>query len=197
MSKSEKGTKKKNATKKKSTTKKTTPKTKTKKTATKKTKKATKPVKASTKTVKKSSEKSTRKKKASTKKKKSVTTKESEILRELEIELASDDEQVCFGAVGRLSTMKGSKATEILISGLKHPRHMVRIHVAVQLGERKDKKAVDALIESLHDDSVFVRQSAAGALENIGTVKGKKAVAKAEKEGILLDELPEGKRLPE
>jgi HEAT repeat protein len=99
--------------------------------------------------------------------------------------------------VGRLGQMKNPKATEILIHGLKDPRHMVRIHVATQLGERKDRKAVDALIELLHDNSVFVRQTAARALGNIGAPKGKKAVTQAEKEGILLDELPEGRRLTE
>jgi HEAT repeat protein len=72
---------------------------------------------------------------------------------------------------------------------------MMRIHVAAQLGERKDPKAVDALIGSLKDESVFVRQTAAGALENIGGAKAKKAVKRIEEEGLLLDELPEGHRL--
>jgi len=72
---------------------------------------------------------------------------------------------------------------------------MVRIHVAAQLGERKDRKAVDALIASLQDESIFMRQTVAGALENIGGTKAKKAITKAEKDGLLLDNLPEGKRL--
>ena len=56
---------------------------------------------------------------------------------------------------------------------------------------------MDALIDSLSDDSLFVRQTVAGALENIGGTKAKKAISKAEKDGLLLDELPEGKRLGE
>jgi len=117
------------------------------------------------------------------------------VLKELELDMGSDDEQVSLGSIGRLGQMKNPKVTEILVLGLKDPRHMVRIHVAAQLGERKDKKAVDALIESLQDESVFVRQTVAGALENIGGTKAKKAVTKAEMDGVLLDVLPEGRRL--
>ena len=84
-----------------------------------------------------------------------------------------------------------------MMEALKDSRYIVRIHAAAQLGERKDKKSVDALITALKDDSVFVRQTIAGALENIGGTKAKKAVTKAEKDGMLLDELPEGKRLTE
>ncbi|MBE0527294.1 HEAT repeat domain-containing protein [Candidatus Thorarchaeota archaeon] len=120
---------------------------------------------------------------------------EAAVMKELEIDMHSDDEQVSLGTIGRLGHMKDPKATEVLVLGLKDPRHMVRIHVAAQLGERKDKKAVDALIESLQDESIFVRQTVAGALENIGGTKAKKAVANAEKEGVLLDNLPEGRRL--
>lgn len=119
------------------------------------------------------------------------------ILQELETEIKSDDEQVCLGAIERLSRLEDSRATDLLTQGLKDGRQMVRIHIAAQLGERKDPKAVDALIESLEDESVFVRQTAAGALENIGGTKAKKAVTKAEKEGLLLDDLPEGRRLSE
>ncbi|MCK5390723.1 MAG: HEAT repeat domain-containing protein, partial [Candidatus Thorarchaeota archaeon] len=60
---------------------------------------------------------------------------------------------------------------------------------------RKDSKAVDALIDALQDESIFVRQTVAGALENIGSAKAKKAVKKAENDNLLLDELPEGRRL--
>lgn len=201
MSKAKKGTKKEEKSKKKGAEKKATPiKTKTKKTETKESAKVkTKSSMVKGTTVKAPSKKTETKPKAKklTKKKQLTSTKDNEILKELEIELASDDEQVCFGAVGRLGKMKDPRATTILIHGLKDPRHMVRIQVAAQLGERKDRMAVDALIESLHDESIFVRQTAAGALENIGIAKGKKAVSQAEKEGILLDELPEGHRLPE
>jgi HEAT repeat protein len=72
---------------------------------------------------------------------------------------------------------------------------MIRIYAAVQLGERQDKAAVDPLIGALHDESLFVRQTVAGALENIGGTKATKAVRKAESEGLLLDELPDGIRL--
>ena len=192
LPKTKKGTKKEEKQKKKSIEKKTTP---TKNAGKKEsTKKKAVPSKTTAKTTKAPSKKRETKTKRPVKKKTS-SVKNNEILKELEIELASDDEQVCLGAVDRLGKMKDSKATEILLRGLKDPRHMVRIQVAAQLGERKDRKAVDALIESLHDDSVFVRQTAAGSLENIGVAKGKKAVAQAEKEGILLDTLPEGRRL--
>ena len=117
------------------------------------------------------------------------------ILKELQAEIQSDDEQVALGAVERLSQLRDSRATEILIQGLHDRRQMMRIHVAAQLGERKDPRAVDALIASLDDKSVFVRQTVAGALENIGGAKAKKAVKKIEEEGLLLDELPEGRRL--
>jgi HEAT repeat protein len=126
---------------------------------------------------------------------KSLSKKEQEILSELETEIKSDDEQVCLGAVERLGILKHPDATRVLIIALADSRHMVRIHAAAQLGERKDKKSVDALVESLNDDSVFVRQTVAGALENIGGAKAKKAISKAEREGLLLYELPEGKRL--
>jgi len=119
------------------------------------------------------------------------------MLKELGIEIQSDDEQVSLGAIERLSLLDYPQATQILIEALSDPRYMVRIHAAAQLGERQDKKSVDALIASLSDGSIFVRQTVAGALENIGGVKAKKAVTQAEKEGILLDELPEGRRLIE
>ena len=138
--------------------------------------------------------------KKTTKKKSSlqiVSKRDSEMLQELETEIHSKDEQVCLGAVERLGGLKHPDATRILTIALADPRYMVRIHAAAQLGERKDKKSVDALIDLLNDDSVFVRQTAAGALENIGGVKARKAISKAEKGGRLLDELPEGKRLGE
>jgi len=136
-----------------------------------------------------------------TSKKKSVVKgsveKEKEMLNELETEIHSNDEQVCLGAVDRLGSLKHPDATRVLMVALEDKRYMVRIHAAAQLGERKDKKSIDALVESLNDDSVFVRQTVAGALENIGGAKAKKALSKAEREGLLLDELPEGKRLGE
>jgi len=121
--------------------------------------------------------------------------KDLEMLNELETEIKSDDEQVSLGAVGRLGILNHPDATRVLIIALADQRYMVRIHAAAQLGERKDKRSVDALVETLSDDSVFVRQTAAGALENIGGAKAKKAISKAEKDGLLLDVLPEGKRL--
>ena len=125
------------------------------------TKKATSKKKAPTK------KKSPVKKTSKPKPKKTTAKQDDTMLKELEIEMGNEDEQVSLGAIGRLGFMTSSKATKVLIGGLKDPRHMVRIHVAAQRGERKDKKAVDALIESLQDESVFVRQTVAGALENI------------------------------
>ncbi|MFW9833348.1 MAG: HEAT repeat domain-containing protein [Candidatus Thorarchaeota archaeon] len=190
---------KKAATSKKKTTssKKAAPKSTTKK----KTEKPKKTAKKSTKTKKTSTKKSLKKKETpkKTEKKKPTRKKPSkkdiEMLGELEAEIHSDDEQVCLGAVERLGVLTHPDATRVLIVALADQRYLVRIHAAAQLGERKDKKSVDALIESLNDDSVFVRQTVAGALENIGGTKAKKALSKAEKEGLLLDELPEGKRL--
>ncbi|MCK5240408.1 MAG: HEAT repeat domain-containing protein, partial [Candidatus Thorarchaeota archaeon] len=64
-----------------------------------------------------------------------------------------------------------------------------------ELGERNDNAAVGALIDALRDESVFVRQTVAGALENIGGSKATEAIKAAEKEGLLLDDLPTGRRL--
>ena len=66
------------------------------------------------------------------------------------------------------------------------------IFAAVQLGERKDSRTISPLVESLHDESLFVRQTAAGALENIGSPEAIAAVRRAEESGLLLGELPEG-----
>jgi HEAT repeat protein len=132
-------------------------------------------------------------------KKKTVDKQPSEgskVLAELSKELKSEDDQLCLGAIERIGTSKGAEATALLVTALEDSRYMVRIHAAAQLGERRDPSSVDALIKALHDNSLFVRQTAAGALENIGGTKAKRAVNAAEKEGILLDELPEGKRLP-
>ena len=137
--------------------------------------------------------KTAKKSKPATKKKK-VKIDSSE-LDELAKELESEDEQVLLGAIDRLAIINDPRAVDFLVGCLKHSRYMVRIHAAAQLGERKDKKAVDSLIESLNDESIFVRQTAAGALENIGGGKAKKAIKTAEQEGLLLDDLPEGKRL--
>jgi len=127
--------------------------------------------------------------------KKRATKKASPELDELAKELQSDDEQVLLGVIDTLGDLEDPRATGYLVKCLKHGRYMVRIHAAAQLGERKDKKAIDPLIEVLDDESVFVRQTAAGALENIGGTKAKKAVTAAEEKGLLLDDLPEGKRL--
>ena len=196
MSKTSKTSKKAAATKKKTTSsKKSTAKATTKK---KVSKPAAKPKKKTT-AKKTSMTKKAPPKKAAKKKpaKKKHSKKDVEMLHELEKEIQSEDEQVCLGAVERLGVLKHPGATKVLIIALGDPRYMVRIHAAAQLGERKDKKSVDALVESLNDDSIFVRQTVAGALENIGGAKAKKAVSKAEKDGLLLYELPEGKRLGE
>ncbi len=116
-------------------------------------------------------------------------------LEDLLKELESDDEQVLIGAIDRLAMLDDPRATEYLIRCLKDGRYIVRIFAAAQLGERKDEAAIEPLIETLRDESLFVRQTAAGALENIGGQRALEAVRKAEEEGRLLDELPEGKRL--
>lgn len=206
MSKSAKTSKKKGTTKRTASTKlkpkkktgarakKTTKKvpTKKKKTSAKKTGKKTPTKKSTTRKEKKPPKKKARK--APSKK---TVSDNIAMLKELEIEIKSDDEQVSLGAIERLGLLNHPQATRVLIGALSDSRYMIRIHVAVQLGERQDKKSVDALIASFSDDSIFVRQSVAGALENIGGAKAKKAVTQAEKDGILLDELPEGRRLIE
>ncbi len=204
-----KGTKtpKKNVTTKKTTSTKSNPK-----------KKASAKIKAETTAKKEATEKKTAtKKRAAAKKKppkemdkklprkkarkapakKAASVDNRAMLEELELEIRSDDEQVSLGAIERLGMLNHPQATHVLIEALLDLRYMVRIHAAAQLGERKDKKSIDALISSLRDESVFVRQTVAGALENIGGTKAKKAVTQAEKEGLLLDELPEGRRLIE
>lgn len=189
--------KKKGATKKKTSSAKSKPKKKTTtkpKTAVKK-----KPAKKKTKAKKTPAKKTPAKAKKKPSKKKAVrrttSADDKAMLSELEVEIANDDEQVSLGAIERLGMMESPMATQILMKALSDSRYIVRIHAAAQLGEKRDKKSVDALIASLNDDSVFVRQTVAGALENIGGTKAKKAVTKAEKDGLLLDELPEGKRL--
>lgn len=119
----------------------------------------------------------------------------SHVLNDLVAESRSSDEQVSLGAIDRLGRMDDVRATVCLISCLKDPRFIVRMHAAAQLGERRDSSAVESLIEVLHDDSVFVRQTVAGALEHIGGDRALRAVKKAETEGLLLNELPEGRRL--
>ncbi|MHA1862374.1 MAG: hypothetical protein ACTSWA_01295, partial [Candidatus Thorarchaeota archaeon] len=105
--------------------------------STKTTKKGSKPKKkASSKTTKKSQapkKKSTGKKpvpKKKTPSKKKRTTSKSKVkkltsadeiavLKELEVEIRNDDEQVSLGAIGRLGVMKTPNATQVLIIGLK------------------------------------------------------------------------------
>ena len=128
-------------------------------------------------------------------KKKAVTKVDDAHLEELAIELISDDEQVVFGAIGRMGMLDHPKATEYLVGCLKDSRHMVRLLAAAELGELQDKKSLGPLIEALNDDSLFVRQTVAGALENIGGTKALKAVKDAEAAGLLLDELPQGIKL--
>lgn len=201
MSKTSKTSKKRTTAKKKSTNvKKSAAKSKAKKKTIKPQAKAKTPAKKTT-TKKAPSKKASpakpKSKKAGKKKptKKAPSKKDREMLSELEIEIKNEDEQVCLGAVERLGILNHPNATRVLIIALADPRYMIRIHVVAQLGERKDKKSVDALIAALNDDSIFVRQTVAGALESIGGAKAKKAISKAEKDGLLLDELPEGKRL--
>lgn len=148
--------------------------------------------------------KTTATKKTTTKKakpsRKKKSTKQSaaritQMIDELLLEIRSEDEQISLGAVDRLGQTEDPRATSHLIECLDDSRYMIRIYAAVQLGERQDKSAVDPLIGALHDESLFVRQTVAGALENIGGSKALKAVRKAESEGLLLDDLPEGIRL--
>jgi len=120
---------------------------------------------------------------------------QSAVLNDLAAELRSGDEQISLGAIDRLVGIDDPRATMHLASCLKDSRYIVRIYAAAQLGEKRDASAVDALIGTLHDESLFVRQTVAGALEHIGGDKALRAVKKAEAEGLLLDVLPEGRRL--
>ncbi|MFX0106768.1 MAG: HEAT repeat domain-containing protein [Candidatus Hodarchaeota archaeon] len=182
--------------------KKPTKKKTTSKTSSSKSKKSTK-TKSEKKSKKSSKKKSTAKKtpktterkKAVTKPKKTSERKFSPIIDELALEIQSEDEQIAMGAIERLGSLQDKQATGILVEALNDSRYMVRILVAAQLGERKDKTSIGALIIALNDESIFVRQTVAGALENIGGKKAKEAVKKAEAEGLLLNELPEGRRL--
>jgi len=168
--------------------------TKSAKKATKKAKAKKPPVK--TKKAAATKKTTTKKAKASTKRTtKRRSAKITPMIDELLLEIKSEDEQISLGAIDRLGQTDDPRATSHLIECLNDSRYMIRIYAAVQLGERQDKTAVDPLIGALHDDSLFVRQTVAGALENIGGSKARKAVKKAESEGLLLDELPEGIRL--
>ncbi len=118
-----------------------------------------------------------------------------QMIQDYLVELHSADQQVALGAVDGLANIDHPQATTYLIDCLNDPRYMVRLQAALKLGERGDKKAIDVLIEVLQDESLFVRQTAAGSLESIGGRKAAKAIAEAEKEGLLLNELPEGKML--
>ena len=182
--KSRKSKAKKETSKAGKSTKKATRKTKAKKPPAK-TKKTAAPKKTTTKKTKTSKKKST----------KQLSVKITQMIDELLVEMRSEDEQISLGAVDRLGQTEDPRATSHLIECLDDSRYMIRIYAAVQLGERQDKTAVDPLIGALHDESLFVRQTVAGALENIGGSKALKAVRKAESEGLLLDELPEGIRL--
>lgn len=190
----------------KKTTKKSTSKTPAKKTAAKKkpktkkapAKKATKkPAAKAKKPAKKSASMVAKPKKKATPKAKKKTKGaiDKEMLDELALEVQSEDEQVALGAIERIAEITGPTATGLLVLALKDDRYLVRIHVAAELGERKDKAAVGALIDALRDESLFVRQTVAGSLENIGGAKATKAITIAEEKGLLLDKLPEGRRL--
>jgi hypothetical protein len=120
---------------------------------------------------------------------------QSYVLNDLLAESRNSDEQVSLGAIDRLGRMEDPRATACLTSCLKDTRFIVRIYAAAQLGERHDAAAVESLIEALDDESVFVRQTVAGALEHIGGDRALRAVKEAETQGLLLNELPEGKRL--
>ncbi|MBD3405871.1 MAG: hypothetical protein GF411_07055 [Candidatus Lokiarchaeota archaeon] len=118
-----------------------------------------------------------------------------QIIDELIIELQSADQQIALGAVDQLARIEGPLATECLVDCLEDKRYMVRLQAAMKLGERGDKSAVDGLIKSLSDESLFVRQTSAGALDTIGGAKATKAIRKAEEDGLLMGDLPKGKKL--
>ncbi|GBE54442.1 MAG TPA: HEAT repeat domain-containing protein [Euryarchaeota archaeon] len=70
--------------------------------------------------------------------------------------------------------MEGSDTymEKLIYSLKKHPRPQKRKEVAWMLGEKKEKVAVAALIESLDSDpDIFVRAAAAEALGKIGSRK--------------------------
>ncbi|TXT56659.1 MAG: hypothetical protein BAJATHORv1_20249 [Candidatus Thorarchaeota archaeon] len=143
-----------------------------------------------------------KKKKTSKSEKKSKKTKKppkksitEQIIDELIVELQSADQQIALGAVDQLAKIEGDLATECLVDCLEDKRYMIRLHAAMKLGDRQDKRAIEGLIETLSDESLFVRQTAAGALESIGGAKATKAIKKAEKEGLLMSDLPKGRKL--
>ncbi len=190
----------------KSTKKSATTPTPSKKPSTKKpqTKKDTKPQPAHTakpkltdhsRTKTKVKEPKTKQVRAVTKKAPVETLLDTSVFDEYAADIKSQDQQVCFNAIDRLGRTASPRATDLLTDCLKDPRYLVRLSAAAQLGERRDPRATEPLAEILRDESLFVRQTAARALVNIGVPKAMEAVKRAESEGLLLDQLPEGKRL--
>lgn len=117
------------------------------------------------------------------------------VFDEYAADIKSQDQQVSFNAIDRLGRTASPRATDLLIDCLKDPRYLVRLSAATQLGERRDPRAIEPLAEVLRDESLFVRQTAARALVNIGGREAMDAIKRAGDEGLLLDHLPEGKRL--
>jgi hypothetical protein len=126
---------------------------------------------------------------------KKKTAPQDQMIQDYLLELQSADQQVALGAVDGLANINHPQATTYLIDCLNDPRYMIRLQAALKLGERGDKSAVDILIAALRNDSLFVRQTAAGALESIGGKKAAKAIKEAEADGLLLSELNDGRKL--
>jgi HEAT repeat protein len=81
------------------------------------------------------------------------------------------------------------RETEDLIKQLKHDDWSVRYNAVEMLGQKRDNKAVEALISLLGDKNRLVRQETAIALEKIGDKVAieplKKAVAQEKNEFAL------------
>ena len=93
---------------------------------------------------------------------------ESDIKRKRDIAKRKRDIALYIPNIGKL---KGKRDVEGLIKALGHKVEKVRRHAAEALGEIKDKRAVEPLIEALKDEGV--RHSAATAL---GRIEDKRAL---------------------
>jgi HEAT repeat protein len=103
-----------------------------------------------------------------------IRCKTAEILGLLQDEITPENEQWAFMPPSFFSTetghplMKDPRAAEALRRCLENPDSYVRANAAVNLGDRRDRLAVDQLIAALDDAHWPVRWKAAEALGKIG-----------------------------
>jgi len=79
------------------------------------------------------------------------------------------DQASGYGVVQTLVKL-GQPAVEPLITALRDPRPLVRMHAAEALGQMQDTRAVEPLIAALKDSQDSLRTSAARALGQLGDV---------------------------